>query len=186
MNFTERSIYHVYNRGNNRQLIFFSRENYLFFLRKMRSELLPFCDFISYCLMPNHFHWLILVKDRPGITETNDKDIRQTARSGQTGPLLIRKIANLLSSYSQGINRQERSTGGLFQKKTKAKKIMSMDDLIVLNNKRFSPHDDLFTCFNYHHQNPLKAALVKRLEDWEFSSFRDYAGLRKAHFATLN
>jgi len=32
--------YHVFNRGNNRQDIFFERENYLFFLRKIRQYLL--------------------------------------------------------------------------------------------------------------------------------------------------
>ena len=33
-------------------------------------------------------------------------------------------------------------------------------------------------CFHYIHQNPLKAGIVKKLEDWEYSSFKDYAGLR--------
>jgi len=32
--------YHLYNRGNNRQRIFFERENYLFFLRRVRERLL--------------------------------------------------------------------------------------------------------------------------------------------------
>ena len=35
-----------------------------------------------------------------------------------------------------------------------------------------------YTTFQYTHQNPLKANLITRLEDWEFSSFADYAGLR--------
>ena len=34
------------------------------------------------------------------------------------------------------------------------------------------------TCFLYIHQNPVIAGLVSKLEDWEFSSFRDFAGLR--------
>lgn len=33
-------------------------------------------------------------------------------------------------------------------------------------------------CFLYIHQNPVIAGLSSKLEDWEFSSFRDYAGLR--------
>ena len=33
-------------------------------------------------------------------------------------------------------------------------------------------------CFLYIHQNPVIAGLVTRLEDWEFSSFRNFAGLR--------
>ncbi len=34
------------------------------------------------------------------------------------------------------------------------------------------------TCFNYIHQNPLKAGLVDKIEDWYFSSYRYYAGFR--------
>jgi len=33
-------------------------------------------------------------------------------------------------------------------------------------------------CFLYIHQNPVMAGLVFSPKDWEFSSFRDYAGLR--------
>ena len=32
--------------------------------------------------------------------------------------------------------------------------------------------------FQYIHQNPLRAGLVSRLEDWPYSSFIDYARLR--------
>lgn len=38
--------------------------------------------------------------------------------------------------------------------------------------------DYLINCFHYIHQNPLKSKLVTKLEEWEFSSFRDYAGFR--------
>ena len=41
-----------------------------------------------------------------------------------------------------------------------------------------NPDDYPFICFHYIHQNPLKAGLVKRMEDWEMGSFQDYAGLR--------
>jgi putative transposase len=33
-------------------------------------------------------------------------------------------------------------------------------------------------CFNYIHQNPIKAKMVKLETDWEFSSASDYAGRR--------
>ncbi len=42
--------------------------------------------------------------------------------------------------------------------------------------------EQLFTCFHYIHQNPLKAGLVNTLEDWEYSSYKDYAGLRDGTF----
>ena len=38
--------------------------------------------------------------------------------------------------------------------------------------------ENFITCFHYIHQNPLMAKLVSRLEDWDYSSFKDYAGLR--------
>ena len=62
MKFTENTIFHIYNQGNNRQKIFFKDENYLFFLKKMRDFLLPYGDLLCYCLMPNHFHWLLYVR----------------------------------------------------------------------------------------------------------------------------
>ena len=61
MKFYQGNIYHVYNRGNNSQKIFFEEENYIYFLKKMRRFLLPHCDILAWCLMPNHFHWMINV-----------------------------------------------------------------------------------------------------------------------------
>jgi REP element-mobilizing transposase RayT len=57
------NYYHVYNRGNNRQLIFFERENYIYFLRQLRNHLITHgVDIIAYCLMPNHYHLLVYLK----------------------------------------------------------------------------------------------------------------------------
>jgi len=36
----------------------------------------------------------------------------------------------------------------------------------------------LTACFHYIHQNPIRGRLVNKIEDWEFSSFNDYAGIR--------
>jgi len=62
MQFATDHIYHIYNRGNNAQPIFFSRENYLFFLKKVRKHILPHADILAWCLMPNHFHFMVYVK----------------------------------------------------------------------------------------------------------------------------
>lgn len=59
MNFEAFNLYHIYHRGNNRQIIFFNRNNYLYFLEKMQKYIYPACDIINWCLMPNHFHFLI-------------------------------------------------------------------------------------------------------------------------------
>lgn len=158
MNFQPGSIYHVYNQGNNQQLIFFTRKNYLFFIQKMRSSLIPYCDLLAYCLMPNHFHWLI---------KTNE----DLADEENLHHPLVRKIANLLSSYAQAVNNQQSRSGSLFRSKTKSKKI---EDLYYA-----------LTCFLYIHQNPLRAQLSKHLDDWIFSSYRDYAGIRNGNLCNL-
>lgn len=63
MHFEPNTIYHIYNQGNNRQRIFFKHENYLFFLKKAREYVSPYADFLCYCLMPNHFDWLVYVRE---------------------------------------------------------------------------------------------------------------------------
>ncbi|HMN88802.1 MAG TPA: hypothetical protein PKD70_03995 [Saprospiraceae bacterium] len=155
------ALYHVYNRGNNRQTIFYSRENYLFFLRKMRTHLLPVCDFLAYCLMPNHFHFLV---------KTDERTIAQVAQSNREIAVTAfsRGLKTMLSSYAQAIQRQEQLTGSLFQQKTKRKQVSSA----------LMQEDYTLTCFRYILQNPLRANLVSHLEDWEFSSYLDLVGKR--------
>ncbi|MFA5647265.1 MAG: hypothetical protein WC951_03050 [Bacteroidales bacterium] len=63
MIFEKSHLYHVYNQGNNRQRIFFSRENYLFFLEKIKKHVLPYADVLAWCLMPNHFHLMAYVNE---------------------------------------------------------------------------------------------------------------------------
>ena len=131
MHFQPNGIYHLYNRGNNKQLIFFSNENYLFFLKKINAQLKPICDILCWCLMPNHFHLIISANDNSCIE-------RSTFRS---------------------------KTGSLFQQKTKSKDLSETKDYLI-------------ECMHYIHQNAWRAGLVNKIEEWPYSSFLDYAGLR--------
>ena len=156
MNFKVDCTYHVYNRSN--EVLFYNRDNYLFFLRKIRDHLLPYADVLSYCLMPNHFH-LILTVNAEGV-KYSEKKKREDMQ------LLSQSLGTILSSYTQALNRQIGRRGNLFAHKTKAKILNDAKDDYALN------------CFMYVHQNPMLAKLVDKLEDWEFSSFPDYIGRR--------
>ncbi len=145
MNFQPELLYHIYNRGNNRQLIFFNRDNYLFFLKKVRKELLSYCDMLAYCLMPTHFHFMVNVKD--AATGTGQTDYHP----------LIQGIATLLSSYTQAINKQEGRTGGLFQKKTKA--ICLNPPTRMWKNIPTNADNYAFVYMNYIHQNPIRSGI---------------------------
>ena len=142
MTFHEDNLYHVYNRGNNRQRLYFSRANYLFFLHKIRAYIRPHCEILAYCLMPNHFHFLILA------TESTVK----TKRVGELEKnVLSEGFKTALSSYTQAINLQGGRTGSLFTQNTKAIELST-------------PGYDI-TCFRYIHQNAVLAGLVQRLEE---------------------
>ena len=158
MEFFDNELNHIYNRGNNRQQIFFKPDNYLFFLEKVRKFILPHCDILAYCLMPNHFHFLINADSRT----TSTKIIADKEKN-----IMSEGIRMLLSSYTQAINKQNKTSGSLFQQNTKAKAIIKGSNLYDL------------LCFHYIHQNPMKAKLVEKMEDWAYSSFKDYCGLRR-------
>ena len=77
---------------------------------------------------------------------------------------LKRAIGDLLSGYAKSINQQLNRHGSLFQQHTKAKYIKSQKHLIAL--------------IHYIHQNPVRSKLVNKLEDWRYSSYKDYIGIR--------
>lgn len=150
-------FYHYYNQGNNKEPIFFSRENKLYFLRKFRDQVLPYCEVVAYCLMDNHFHFLI---------NTTEQSVQEKQLGNIKISALNNGFRNLMSSYAQAINKQNKRTGSLFRPKTKHKLLESHQD------------EYPFICFQYIHQNPMVAGLVKKMEEWEFSSFLDYCGKR--------
>lgn len=200
MRFEPNTIYHIFNQGNNREPIFFQERNYHFFVGKMKKHLLPYGELICYCLMPNHFHWLFytnaeacepIKKQRKSSDESLQETVRQSSddfsrRSSDDlsrQQRLSRAIGTLLSSYTRAINNQENRSGSLFRPKTKAKDGW-IDDFITVDGKHrvlfFGPDNDYaLQCFEYIHQNPVKAGLVLKPEDWPYSSAREYEVARR-------
>lgn len=101
-NYFKNTYHHLYNRGANKAKIFFERENYLYFLRRMKFYSNKYqIKILCYCLMPNHFH--IFLK------QTKDEF-----------PVSI-FISTLLNSYVKSFNKKYGHTGTLFESKTKSK-----------------------------------------------------------------
>ena len=192
MNFENGDLYHIYNQGNNKIPIFYSRENYIFFLKKIKLHLLPHADIIAWCLMPNHFHLMLYVHTLELIIK---KKIIESANSNfgiirevvdNTSPktiLLNDSIGILLSSYTRAINIQQDRTGSLFRTHTHAECLTKIDlhtpsffdtPYGTIINRHFPEDEYPKVCFDYIHKNPVKAGLVKNPEDWEFSSYPDY------------
>jgi putative transposase len=156
MQLKESGIYHIYNRGNNKQQIFFREDNYTYFLQKCFKYIKPLSKIIAWCLMPNHFHFMM---------EVTEKSLEPVRSGGILMPALTNGFRLLQSSYAKGINVQERRTGNLFQQKTKAKLITDQEYIAA--------------AFKYIHNNPLNAGLVDDLNHWVYSSFLEYSVLRQ-------
>lgn len=177
MNLQPQTLYHIYNQGNNRQDVFLEPSHFLLFLRKMRRHLLPFGDVLGYCLMPNHFHWLFHVRQ----LEAELPCSRYPKIKYQES--LNDSIGVLLRSYTRAVNNQYGRSGSLFRQTTKAKDGWPEHWVALPPNATKQPQEYWneygLGCLNYIHENPVRAGLVKQARDWPYSSYQDYAGLRR-------
>ena len=182
-------FYHLYNRGNDKRLIFLSPDDYQRFVCSIyaANALESIClsdlgkwstnvwniksgdtlvDIGAYCLMPNHFHLLVKEKMEGGITTFTRK---------------------LFTSYSSYFNLKHKRTGKLFEGSFK---VTHADDDQYLRY-----------LFAYIHLNPVKipnpdewpGKFIKDpegarnfLQKFVYSSYHDYLGLPRKESAVLN
>ena len=144
--------YHIYNRGVNRGPIYFSKENYHFFLDRLGKYFnFETARILAYCLMPSHFHLLVYT-----IIDDFGNKVMQ--------PFSV--------SYTKAVNKQQKRTGPLFQGPYQS--ILIDKDKYILHLSR------------YIHLNPVSADLVNQPEKWEFSSYRDFIGIRSGGIVRPN
>ena len=167
--FLPSTIFHIYNRGNNKERIFFDEQDYKAFLFRLglglgftQEELnkekfiaMPYSriritetkknnfKLLTFCLMPNHFHLLIeQVEDVP----------------------ISKLLSKVCSSYSKYINNKYDRVGHTFQDCFKA--------VLVENNPQ------LMWTSAYIHMNPVKDKIVKHPSEYLWSSYNDYINKR--------
>ena len=210
MQFYENQLFHIYNQGNNKRKIFFTDENHLFFLWKMRAYLPPFGDLVAWTLMPNHFHWLFFVRKtevlrrdlRKHIDEVefcrrlqkygkNAKKVNHSTRTADNNShiTLNDAIGDIQKGYTRAINKERGWTGSLFREKCKAKDGW-IDDFVTVervdSDFRFKPGNDYgYLCLCYIHNNATEAGMVEDNLSYEYSSAKDYAGHRNGTLCNL-
>ncbi len=167
--FASGNIFHIYNRGNNKEKVFFDDQDYRAFLfrlglcfgfneeelNKGKLTAMPYSriritgtdknnyKLHSFCLMPNHFHLLI----------------------EQIGDVPISKlISKVCTSYAKYINKKYKRVGHIFQDCFKA----------VPTENNFQ----LMWTSSYIHMNPVKDGIVKNPSEYLWSSYNDFAGDR--------
>ena len=97
--------YHIYNQGNNKENIFIEAKNYYYFLRLVKKYIVPITEIYAYCLLPNHFHLLVMTSH----------DVEKKA--------LSQGFSNLFNAYSKAINKTYSRSGSLFKRKFSRKEI---------------------------------------------------------------
>ncbi len=159
------ATYHIYNRANGKEKLFLTDKNYVFFLRKYQKYIYPVADTFCYCLMPNHFHFLIRIKFMKILKEFFKDEIKRLMKRSPSGSqrvidlyssLLSKRFSNFFNSYTKAFNQQNNRKGGLFMRPFKRKNVKD---------------ESYFTkLIHYIHYNPIAAGLTEKY-DWEYSSY---------------
>jgi putative transposase len=157
-------FYHVFNQGNARVKVFYKEENYSYFLRKADAYLSDFVEMYSYCLLSNHFHMLIKIKEKSEILEKAGKIEglqgfykKNSGKDDFSGLLVSEMFRRLFMAYSKSINKQQNRTGSLFRKNFKRKKINNIEYLRQVTI--------------YIHRNPSNHGIVSNFKDYPWSSY---------------
>lgn len=195
-NLIEKEYYHIYNRGNSKNRIFNSTEDYNRFTKLLyvcnseknftfrdsiidqkidawdfdRGEQLV--EICAWVLMPNHFH-IILISHRSDLWEKNYNPITE----------FMRKLS---TAYVMYFNKKHDRTGSLFEAKFKSKHIDKENYFNYL--------------FSYIHLNPIKLIqsdwqengiknkkeAISYLENFLYSSFQDFMGISRKEGRIIN
>jgi len=168
------TYYHIYNHANGDDNLFREERNYPFFLEKYRYYIDPIADTIAWCLMPNHFHLLVRIKDVEDLVKTFPKfgtlekfgegatleNLSGSEKEKQLSFLLSKQFSNLFSSYTQAFNKVYQRKGSLFLK----------------NFKRKAIHNDAYLqrLILYIHLNPVKHGFTTEITGWLHSSYSEF------------
>ena len=138
--FIQGEYFHLYNRAVDGTLLFIEKDDSRYFIDKMIPKIKEYsASVFAYCLMPNHFHFLI--------KQNSDKAIFQ----------IFNDVNN---SYVKHFNFNYKRRGRLYQGN--------------LNHKQVKDDKYLIALCQYIHFNPVKAKLVNKIEDWEFSNYSEW------------
>ena len=151
------NYYHIYNRGNNGDKIFFEDANYTYFLQLYKKYISPVANTLAWCLMRNHFHFLVYLKEE---LEINRLDFKYSTRSEVSLIDPSRQLSHLFNAYTQAINKKYSRTGSLFEKPFERKRITSEDYLKKL----------IF----YIHNNPVHHSISDKISSYPWTSYHEF------------
>ncbi len=145
-------FYHIYNHAVGSELFFESDTDYMYFLKKLNKYILPIADVYAYCLMPNHFHLVVRIKE----------DLNKAETATDTAAQVSQAFANLFNAYAKWYNYTKGRKGTLFAR--------------AFRRKWIEDSSCLQTVIIYAHQNPVKAGFAITCSAWRYSSYNAILG----------
>jgi len=146
------NIYHIYNRGNNRENIFIQQRNYAYFMDLWWKHISPIAETWAYCLIRNHFHAAVYIKNKTDLTGFQNLSGLKLKEPSQY-------FSNFFNAYSRGVNIATQRTGALFERPFKRIPVDSESYLMRL--------------IVYIHQNPQKHKFEDDFRNWNYSSYHE-------------
>ena len=145
-------FYHIYNKAVGSELLFKTEKDYYYFLSKFDRYLCAFAEIYTYCLIPNHFHFLIRIKEESEIIE----NIKYRGKEFSFEKI-NQAFSNFFNSYTKSFNKIHKRNGKLF--------ILPYKRILV------DKEDYLLILINYIHRNPIHHGLTDNFSDWKYSSY---------------
>lgn len=189
----EDRYYHIYNRANGNEKIFVKKDNYRYFMDKYKQHISPIADTYCYCLMPNHFHFLIRIKTESEVRKAlvgkskNNQDVPSFECGagnqhvpGFAGKQHVPGLGDL--GRVRGSNEEQplekilsKQLSNFFNAYAKAfnKQQNRMGSLFIKNFKRKKIEDMRYmkNLIPYIHNNPVEARMVNAPEQFLHSSY---------------
>ena len=151
--FEEGEFYHVYNRTIDRKLMFKNEGNYHFFLKKFHFYLGEILTVYAFCLLNNHFHFLIKISENLDKYRIENK----TYTSATIHEVVSRQFRRFFQCYALSFNKQHDRSGTLFQTPFKRVRVKNNSYLTYL--------------IYYIHFNSQKHKLVSDFKQWDWASY---------------
>ncbi|WP_421773022.1 transposase [Gracilimonas sp.] len=163
--FLSENTYHIWTHANGDDNFFRCEDNYRYFLKKYKHHVHPVVDTFAYCLMPNHFHFMVRIKKEVDVLDfVRDKKSNRTLQGFETlggfSKVISQQFSNLFNAYTQAYNKKYSRKGSLFMSNFK-RKIIHSDDYFV-------------RLIAYIHNNPVHHGFTDDMNDWPFSSWHAY------------
>jgi putative transposase len=149
------TYYHIFNRGTNGENVFVEKRNYSFFMQRYAKYIEPVAATYAYCLLKNHFHFLVRIKMPEEQRET--LKVSETFRVSKGVVEPSRQFGHLLNAYAKAFNKLYGRTGSLFEH--------PFHRVAVETDAHFQ------SLVAYIHRNPQKHGFVDDFRAWPYSSY---------------